>query len=107
MGEREEALRPKIDDCLQKGRIHPSHSPWVSQASSFPSQMASGGLSSITGTQLHGHGFPLPVIEDMRLRQQGNRLWTLLDLEDIFDQMPLIEDSRQYTASCIPCGVFE
>ena len=45
-------------------------------------------------TQLHGHEFPLPVIEDMLLTQQGNRLWTLLDLEDGFHQMPLSEESR-------------
>ena len=56
---------------------------------------------------LPGHEFPLPVIEDMLLRQQGNRMWTLLDLEDGFHQMPLSEDSRQYTAFYTPWGVFE
>ena len=33
--------------------------------------------------QLHGHEFPLPVIEDMlNNRQQGSRLSALLDLEE-------------------------
>ena len=32
---------------------------------------------------------PLPVIEDLLQRQHGNVLWTILDLEDGFHQMPL------------------
>ena len=43
----------------------------------------------------------------MLVRQQGNRLWTLLDLEDGFHQMPLSGKSRQYTAFYTPWGVFE
>ena len=58
-------------------------------------------------TQLRGCEFPLPVIEDLFVKQAGNQLWTLLDLEDGFHQMPLSECSRQYTAFCTPFGVFE
>ena len=58
-------------------------------------------------TQLCGCEFPLPVIEDLFVKQAGNQLWTLLDLQDVFTQMPLSECSRQYTAFCIPFGVLE
>ena len=58
-------------------------------------------------TQLRGCEFPLPVIEDLFVKQAGNQLWTLLDLEGGFHQMPLSECSRQYTAFCTPFGVFE
>ena len=58
-------------------------------------------------TQLRGHDFPLLVIEDILFRQQGNRLWTLLDLEDGFNTMPLSEDSWQYTVFCTPWGLLE
>ena len=40
-------------------------------------------------TQLRGCEFPLPVIEDLFVKQAGNLLWTLLDLEDGFHQMLL------------------
>ena len=110
MREREEALRAKIDDFLKKGLIQPSHSPWVSRGFLVPKPNIRWRLVidyRYVNTQLQGHEFPLPVIEDMLLRQQGNRLWTLLDLEDGFHQMPLSEDGLQYTAFCTPWGVFE
>ena len=47
------------------------------------------------------------VIEDTLLSQAGNHLWTLLDLEDGFHQMPLEESSRFLTAFCTRFGVFE
>ena len=55
-------------------------------------------------TQLRGCEFPLPVIEDLFVKQAGNQLWTLLDLKDGFDQLSLSECSRQYTAFCTPFG---
>ena len=56
-------------------------------------------------TQLRGCEFPLPVIEDLSVKQARNQRWTLLDLEDGFHQMLLSECSRQYTAFCTPFGV--
>ena len=58
-------------------------------------------------TQLRGCEFPLPVIEDVFVKQAGSQLWTLLDIEDGFLQMPLSDCSRHYTAFCTPFGVFE
>ena len=58
-------------------------------------------------TQLRGCEFPLPVIDDLFVQQAGNQLWTLLNLEDGFHQMPLSECCRQYTAFCTPFWVFE
>ena len=99
-----------MDQFLKKGWIQPSHSPWVSRGFLVPKPNGKWRLVidyRYVNTQLQGHEFPLPVIEDMLLRQQGNRLWTLLHLEDGFHQMPLSEDSRQYTAFCTPWGLFE
>ena len=94
-----------MDDFLKKGWIQPSHSPWVSIGFLVPKPNGKWRVVidyRYVNTQLHGHEFPLPVIEDMLPRTQGKYLWTLLDLEDGFHQMPLIEDSRQYTAFCTP-----
>ena len=56
---------------------------------------------------LEGHEFLLLVIEDLLQRQHGNHLWTILDLEEGFHQMPLTEESRPLTAFCTPWGVYQ
>ena len=47
------------------------------------------------------------MIEDLLQGQAENHLWTLLDLEDGFHQMPLLEKCRHLTAFCTPAGTFE
>ena len=56
---------------------------------------------------LEEHEFPLPVIEDLLGGQAGNHLWTLLDLENRFHQMPLLEECRHLTTFCTPAGTIE
>ena len=41
-----------------------------------------------------GHEVPQPDIEDLLARQHGNHLWTILNLDDAFHQMPLTKESR-------------
>ena len=49
----------------------------------------------------------MPAIEDLFVKQAGNQLWTLLDLEDGFLQMPLSECSSKYTAFCTAFVLFK
>ena len=49
----------------------------------------------------------MPVIDDLFVKQAGNQLWTLRNLEVGFRLMPLSECGRQYTAFCTLFGVFE
>ena len=58
-------------------------------------------------TQLHGCEFPLPVIEDLFVKQARNQLWNPLDLEGGLEQMPVSECSRQYTTFSTPFVEFE
>ena len=58
-------------------------------------------------SQLKGQNFPLPVIEDQLAKQQGNFLWTLVDLEDGFQQMRLAPSSQPLTAFITPFRVFQ
>ena len=51
--------------------------------------------------------FPLPVIKGQLAYEQGNRLFSLIDLEDGFHQMHLEEDSKHFSAFCSPFGVIE
>ena len=55
---------------------------------------------------LEAHEFSLPVIEYLLQGQAGNHLWTLLDPEDGFHQMPLLEECRHLTAFFTPAGTF-
>ena len=109
VGLREEAMREKIKELQEKEWIVPSQSHWVGRAFLVPKPGTNKWRLVIdyryVNTQLHGCEFPLPVIEDLFVKQAGNQLWTLLDLEDGFHQMPLSECSRQYTAFCTPFGV--
>ena len=111
VGLREEAMRKKIKEFQEKGWIVPSQSNWVSRGFLVPKPGTNEWQLTTdyryANRQLRGCEFPLPVIEDLFVKQAGNQLWTLLDLEDAFHQMPLSECSRQYTAFGTPFGVFE
>ena len=96
---------------LDKGRIVRSHSAWVATWFLVPKPGTDKWRLVIDyrylNSCLEGHEFPLPVIEDLFQGQAGNHPWTLLDLEDGFHQMLLLEECRHLTAFCIPAGTFD
>ena len=47
------------------------------------------------------------VIEDLLQRQHQNHLWTILNVDDGFHQMPLTEQSPPLTAFCTHSGVYQ
>ena len=113
VGVREVALREKIDSFLKKGFIQKSEedSPeWVSRAFLVPKPNGKWRLVidyRHLNTQLKGQNFPLPVIEDQLANQNGNFLWSLVDLEDGFHQMHLAREHWHYTSFITPFGVYE
>ena len=58
-------------------------------------------------SQIDDEQFPLPVIDDMFLKQSKNAIWSIFDLEDGFHQMHLDEASRPLTAFVTPWGLFQ
>ena len=58
-------------------------------------------------SSLKGNSFPLPVNEDQIANQQGNFIFTIIDLEEGFHQMHLEPESKHLTAFCTPFGIFE
>ena len=104
-------MREKIKEFQEKGCIVPSQSHWVSRGFLVPKPGTNKWRLVIdfryVNTQHRGCDFLLPVIGDLFVKQAGNQLCTLLDLEDGFQQLPLSECSRQYTAFCTPFGVLE
>ena len=104
VGLREEALKDRVPGFEKRGWIEESKSPWVAIRFLVPKHGANKWRLVIDyqylNSCLEGHEFPLPVIEDLLQRQHGNHLWTILDLEDGFHQMPLTEESRPLKEFC-------
>ena len=48
--------------------------------------------------------YTLPLIEDMLQRQNGRRLFTVIDLKHGYHQMPFAPESRACTAMSTPLG---
>ena len=111
VGIKEEEMNKKIKGFLAKGWIVRSHNAWVVRGFLVPKPGTNKWRLVIDYRYLNlcleGHEFPLPVIEDLLQGQAGNHLWGLLDLEDGFQQMPLLEECRHFTAFCTPAVTFE
>ena len=111
VGIREEGMNKKIKGFLDKEWIVGSHSAWVARGFLVPKPRTNKWRLVINYRYLYscleGHEFPLPVIEGLLQGQAGTHLRTLLDLEDGFDQMPLLEECRHLTAFCTPAWTFE
>ena len=113
IGLREKILREKIQEFENRGyliEVDPDQTKWVSQAFLVPKP--SGKWRRVIdyrwlNSQLKGQNLPLPVIEDQLAKQQGNGIWTLVDLEDGFHQMWLAPSSQPLTAFIAPFGVFQ
>ena len=110
VGLREEALKEKVQGFEKRGSIEGSQSPWVARGFLVPKPGVNKWRLDIDywylNSCLEGHEFPLLVIEDLLHQQHGSHLWTILDLEDGFHQMPLTEESRPLPAFCAPWGVY-
>ena len=112
VGPKESALYDKVRGLLKEGMLRKAeeHQQWVARAFLVPKP---GGKWRLVidyrhwNSCLEGNNFPLPVIEDQLANEQGNGLFSLIELEDEFHQMHLEEDSKHLTAFCNPFGVFE
>ena len=112
VGVREQVLYDKIKGFEEQGFIRKCRgsTEWVSRAFLVPKPNGKWRLVidyRYLNTQLKGLNFPLPVIEDQLARQEGNSVFSLVDLEDGFHQMHLEESSRSLTAFITPFGVYE
>ena len=112
VGVREQVLYDKIKGFQEQGFIRKCRgsTEWVSRV--FFALKPNGKWRLVIdyrylNTQLKGLNFPLPVIEDQLARQEGNSVFSLVDLEDGFHQMHLEESSRSLTAFITPFGVYE
>ena len=117
IGEREEAMRVFVDKYLARGWITPTKSEWAAQAFVVPKPPDSRnpGVKQwrmvvdyrYLNSQTKDDCYPLPLIDDLIVKQSKNRLWSIFDLEDGFHQMHLEEESRHLTAFVTTFGAYE
>ncbi|CAB0028071.1 unnamed protein product [Trichogramma brassicae] len=108
-GERLAAAKEAFDDLLKKGIIRPSNSQWASPLHLVPK---SNSTWRVTGDYRRLNActvpdmYPLPIIEDLLQESPGN-VFSTVDLQKAFYQIPVAEEDIEKTAVTTPFGLFE
>jgi hypothetical protein len=96
----------KFVERLPKGTV----SEWLSVTFVVPKKSGEWrGVVDMRGpnSQTRRVSYPLPVIEDLLVKQGGNMLFSILDLRQAFHQQPLEPKSRPITCCSTPLGLFQ
>ena len=113
VGDREKALLDKIikfEGCgmLRDAKGQPQ---WMARAFLVPRPGKNDWRLVIDYRHLNsclkGNCFPLPVIEDQIANQEGDFIFSIINLDDGFPQMHLDEESKHLTAFCTQLRIFE
>ncbi|PNF27381.1 hypothetical protein B7P43_G17494, partial [Cryptotermes secundus] len=104
------ALRDIVNDLLQEGVVRKSVSQYASPAFLVPK--SSGGYRMVVDYRLLNKkvrfdAFPMPSVELAFSNFQGAKVFSILDLNSAYYQIPLSAKSRKVTAFSTPFGLFE
>ena len=99
-----------MEDLLQKGVVRPSKSPYASPA--FLQPKSGGGYQMVVdyynvNKKICFDSYPLPKIEQAFQNFPGATVFSVLDLNSTYYQIPLTPQSRRITAFCTPFGLYE
>jgi hypothetical protein len=105
-----QALREIVQDLLEKGVIKKSFSQYASPA--FLVAKPQGGYRMVVDYRLLNKkvvfdAFPMPSVEHAFANFQGAKVFSILDLNSAYYQIPLSARSRKATAFCTPFGLYE
>jgi hypothetical protein len=103
-------LKAIVDDLLDQGVVRPSKSPYASPA--FLVAKPDGGSRLVVdyrkvNARVLFDSYPMPTIEQALDQFAGASVFSVLDLNSAYYQIPLSERSRRITAFCTPFGLFE
>ncbi|CAB0031619.1 unnamed protein product [Trichogramma brassicae] len=108
-GDRLAAAKKVFDDLLNQGIIRPSNSQWASPLHLVPKK---NGSWRVTGDYRRLNAvtvpdrYPLPIIEDL-LQESPGKVFSTVDLQKAFYQIPVAEQDIEKTAVTTPFGLFE
>jgi hypothetical protein len=105
-----QALREIVQDLLRKGIIRKSYSQYASPAFLVPKH--DGGHRMVVDYRLLNRkivfdAFPMPTVESAFAHFANAKIFSVLDLNSAYYQIPLSAKSRKATAFCTPFGFFE
>ena len=107
-GDRAEAMKKLLAEYIERGWIEPSDSEWASPAFMEPKKEKGEWRLVVDyrglDEQTENDSYSLPLIDTILQKQQKKRIFTVLDLEHGYHQMPLHPDSRPCTAMSTPLG---
>ena len=109
MGEKLAAAKQHFDLLLQQGIIRPFSSQWASllhlikKGTSYRISGDDSRLNAITVPDW----YPIPRIEDLLLSLHGSHIFSKLDLNRSYFQIPVAQQDIEKTAVTTPFGLFE
>jgi len=105
-----EIFKSIVNELLEQGAVRPSKSQYASPAFLIPKN--SGGFRLVVdyrkvNSKIVFDSYPLPTIDQAFEQFSGAVVFSVLDLNSAYFQIPLTPRSRRITAFCIPFGLFE
>jgi hypothetical protein len=105
-----EIFKRMVNELLEQGVVRPSKSPYASPAFLVPKN--GGGFRLVVdyrkvNTKIVFDSYPMPTIDQAFEQFGGAVVFSVLDLNSAYFQIPLSRRSRQITAFCTPFGLYE
>jgi hypothetical protein len=99
-----------VDELLEQGVVRPSKSPYASPAFLVP-KSGGGYRMVVDNRKVNGKvvldSYPMSTVEQAFKQFGGAVVFSVLDLNSAYYQIPLSPRSRRVTAFCTPFGLYE
>jgi len=105
-----QVFKQMVNELLEQGVIRPSKSPYASPAFLIPKNSSGSQLVvdyRKVNSKILFDSYPLPTIDQALEQFHGAVVFSVLDLNSAYFQVPLSPCSRHVTAFCTPFGLFE